>query len=157
MLEMTFFVPGLPIGQPKHPSRAVKLASGKYVAQAHAVPQKHPVHDWRAWIKRAAIDRSITPYSGPVRVDLMFIFPRPKYMLAKKYQTGRIYHVHKFDRDNLDKAVLDALKGIAYLDDCQVCDGWIKKRYCALNGDYPGVYITLSFLDDDSLTPIKGN
>lgn len=40
----------------------------------------------------------------------------------------QIWHIKKPDRDNLDKAVLDALTGIFWHDDCQVCSGTIEKQ-----------------------------
>jgi Holliday junction resolvase RusA-like endonuclease len=43
----------------------------------------------------------------------------------------RTYHAKKPDRDNLDKAVMDALKGLAWIDDSQVCDGRIIKLIAA--------------------------
>jgi Holliday junction resolvase RusA-like endonuclease len=51
-----------------------------------------------------------------------------------------IWHVKKPDRDNLDKAVLDALTGIFWHDDCQVCSGSIEKRIAG-GGDESGVEI----------------
>jgi Holliday junction resolvase RusA-like endonuclease len=74
----------------------------------------------------------------PVSLDLAFFFPRP----ASHFQTGRnagtlkgsapIWHASKPDRDNLDKAVLDALVHWHILaDDSLVCHGHIIKRYLA--------------------------
>jgi Holliday junction resolvase RusA-like endonuclease len=54
----------------------------------------------------------------------------------------------KPDRDNLDKAVLDALTRCKFwLDDCQVCAGNISKQY-TLVGVRPGVYISVWQLEE---------
>lgn len=75
------------------------------------------------------------PLTGALRVDCSFYFERPK----SHYRTGKyshilkesapIMHTIKPDRDNLDKIVLDALKGVFWIDDCQICLGEIRKFY----------------------------
>jgi hypothetical protein len=74
---------------------------------------------------------------GPVRVDLCFYFARPK----SHFRTGKFagvlrddapkWHTTKPDRDNLEKAVLDALTQVGgfWQDDSQVCAGSVTKRY----------------------------
>ena len=42
---------------------------------------------------------------------------------------GKILHTKKIDCDNLAKTVLDALNGIAYDDDKQICRLYVEKRY----------------------------
>jgi Holliday junction resolvase RusA-like endonuclease len=76
------------------------------------------------------------PLTGAIRIDLTFYFPRPKnhYRTGKRSRELRddapVWHLGKPDRDNCDKAVLDALKVMGFLsDDCIVCDGRIQKRY----------------------------
>lgn len=58
-----------------------------------------------------------------------------------------IRHIKKPDRDNLDKAVLDALTGIFWIDDCQVCDGRIRKRI-ASGDESEGVFVSISVLEE---------
>lgn len=72
------------------------------------------------------------PIKGPICCDVTFYFHRPK---RPKHP---IYHVTKPDRDNLDKAVLDALQGICWFNDCQIADGRIRKLY-AIDGKAPGI------------------
>ena len=38
-------------------------------------------------------------------------------------------HTQKPDADNVEKAVLDALNGVAFLDDCQVYDVRVTKHW----------------------------
>jgi Holliday junction resolvase RusA-like endonuclease len=56
-----------------------------------------------------------------IRMD--YYFARPKS--ARK----RILHVVKPDRDKLDRAIGDALKGILYADDGQIVEGSSQKHY----------------------------
>ena len=70
------------------------------------------------------------------RVDMTFYFTVPKSYTAKQRQhivdTGYL-HNRKPDVDNVGKAVLDALNGIAYPDDAMICDLTVKKRYSDSN------------------------
>lgn len=90
----------------------------------------------------AAKDYRGQPLEGPLRVDIVAVFPRPSRMVWKRKPMPRDYHVAKPDRDNIDKAVMDALTGKLWVDDCQVCDGRIQKFYAAGNEE-PHVVITL--------------
>lgn len=91
--------------------------------------------------------RPTSPITGPVNASLCFYFPRPKYHFKKDGQLkpeAPIRHIVKPDRDNLDKAVLDCLTKCGFwIDDCQVCDGEVKKVY----GEVPGVRICITPLN----------
>lgn len=75
------------------------------------------------------------PLSGPLCVDVHLFFGRPKNHFgtgrnaAKLKETAPIWHTSRPDRDNLDKLVLDALSGVFWRDDAQVCAGEIIKQY----------------------------
>lgn len=99
----------------------------------------------RHWIAEAWREAGHGLIPGPVRVDVTAIFVRPK----GHYGTGRNAGTLKpsapawpttrrlFDRDNLDKLVLDALSKLAFEDDSFVVDGRVRKIYAA-NGDLSG-------------------
>jgi Holliday junction resolvase RusA-like endonuclease len=72
----------------------------------------------------------------PLRCDLTFYLPRPKghYGSGKNSGTLKVSAptrpTGKPDRDNLDKAVCDAITAAGlWADDSQVTDGRIRKRY----------------------------
>jgi len=69
------------------------------------------------------------PLEGPVEVSACFLLPRPQYLCKAKEPDGRIPHAKKPDRDNLEKVLLDAMKGLMFLDDGQVFAGEIQKYY----------------------------
>ncbi len=54
-------------------------------------------------------------------------------------------HTGRPDRDNLDKAVLDAMKGLIFRDDAQVCAGTIEK-WIAAGDEQPHVTIVIEEL-----------
>jgi Holliday junction resolvase RusA-like endonuclease len=78
-----------------------------------------------------------------VRVDCCFLFPRPQRLLKKSSPKCRLPHIIKPDRDNLDKAVLDSLTGLVWVDDCQAYSGLIEKFYVA-DGEDPHVVIVIT-------------
>ena len=72
--------------------------------------------------------------------------PRLASMRWKKKPMLREWHASKPDRDNLEKAVLDAMKGIVFVDDSQACSGSVEKVY-ASGDEVSGVLITIETLD----------
>lgn len=74
-----------------------------------------------------------TPTRGRVEISLRFVFSRPKSHFTSKGALRSSApefpgHGHG-DTDNLTKAVKDALTGIAYVDDCQVCEEHVVKEW----------------------------
>lgn len=79
----------------------------------------------------------------PLRAEITAYFPMPKSTSMKRKKMmleGQIRHTKKCDADNLAKAVLDALNGIAYYDDSQVCELSVSKLY----SDNPRVIVSIS-------------
>lgn len=148
MSAIIFRVYGEPRGQPRPRAFARKMG-GKFVAR---VFESGTAEGWKSLI--AAEAAAHVPDSpilrGPVRVDAFFIFPRPK----SHYRTGKradelradapTWHTAKPDRDNLDKALLDALTQLGgfWSDDCQVCAGEIQKFYAGR----PGLLVKITAL-----------
>ncbi len=100
---------------------------------------------WKGCVMRALKDYANREIAGPVLIDLSFFMPRPKYMLTKKFPDHELWHTKKPDRDNLEKAVLDALKDIKVLaDDCIVCDGRLRKYIVRKQGGRIGAHLKLT-------------
>lgn len=123
-------LPGEPIAQPRH-----QVANGRAY-----IPSKHPIHAFKAALRLLARQECRAPLEGPVAVTLHFVFERPK-RLSKKIER-RIHKSTKPDIDNLEKAVLDALNGIAWADDGQVCSV-VKAKYWAAIGEAAGTEIQI--------------
>ncbi len=122
---MSFTVPGTPKAQP----RGRACVRGKHAA----IYDPGTAGGWKALIAHEARQDPYfprTPFTGPVRCDVTFYMPRPKRLYRKKDPDGPVWHTAKPDRDNLDKAVLDALtQAGVWRDDAQVCSGRIQKVY----------------------------
>ena len=62
-----------------------------------------------------------------IRVEMRLIFKRPKRLMGAKHPDGLIPKLTKPDGDNVEKAVLDGLSGVAFEDDAKVFGGsWTK-------------------------------
>lgn len=69
-------------------------------------------------------------------------------------QVNLIYHLsshRKKDLPNLPKTTCDALTGIVYTDDCQICGMELKKFY---DKDKPGVFIEVYPIDSNESFPL---
>ncbi len=136
-----FRVNGRPVGQPRHRVGAPRRGSGGKGNRSY-VPEDHPVHAWKAQVTLAA--RAAygprPPVVGPLAVDVLFVMPRPKYLGVG----GRAWFPRTPDRDNLDKALLDACKNILWADDAQVVDGHVAKVYAA-SGEEAHADVTVSY------------
>lgn len=127
----TFFVNGTPAPQGsknayRRGDRTVLVESSK------------KVQPWRAAVAQAAtLMCPPTPIDGPVFVFIVFVLPRPKSL------PKRVTHmVKKPDLDKLIRSTLDALSGIAYVDDNRVTAITATKHY-ARAGETPGAQITI--------------
>lgn len=137
----SFFVNGDPKAQPRPRAFAMTLANGKTQTRVY---DPHTAEGWKSLVAHAARPHAPKePLTGPMRVDMIFEFRRPKshYLKVGLRDDAPVYHTSKPDRDNCEKAVLDCLTQLGFWkDDSQVCDGEIKKIY----GDLPGLNILIT-------------
>lgn len=70
--------------------------------------------------------------TGPVELRLQFFYPIPKAWSKKKQEAarlGQIVPTKKPDSSNVLKSVEDGFTGAVWVDDCQVVDHHITKRF----------------------------
>jgi Holliday junction resolvase RusA-like endonuclease len=112
-------------------------------AQARHRPSKYggyydPTSEFKKFIAMCVkVQRPTKVTEGPIRLSITFYMPRPKRLKKSAY-----WHTKKPDRDNLEKAICDALNGILWTDDAQICDGPIKKIYAPI-GEEPRIEIEM--------------
>lgn len=143
-LEWRIEVAGIPHGQPRTKSRAMHLGGGKWTSQTY--DPKHPNDAWKAAIAHAARERGITPLSGAVGILRMeFRIMRPKGHMGKRglKPSAPVFPTGKPDLDNMEKSVKDALKGIAWVDDAQVCLVVNKFKRFARLGESAGLTLII--------------
>lgn len=77
-------------------------------------------------------DCGLPPTDKPVMVTFMFNFAVPK-SCSKREQAKKLLgtcpYSNRPDLDNIEKAVMDALNGMAFKDDCQVVAKISLKRF----------------------------
>jgi Holliday junction resolvase RusA-like endonuclease len=129
-------IDGIPKGQPR-------ARSSKFL---HGVYDPGTADGWKAIVVAALTPhRPSAPLEGPVAVDLDLFFPRPKTFnkRTREIYGGRsrdvpdelVLYLAKPDRDNADKAILDAMVQCGFLrDDALVVDGRIRKFYHEAGG-----------------------
>lgn len=115
MNEFTFIIPGEPV--PKARPRFNSRTGHTYTTSKTAKAEKL-IKD--AYLAQGG--RNLADYVGRVSICMVFHFPIRKSW-AKKKQAELLNSTHaiKPDLDNLEKTVLDALNGLAFKDDSQVC------------------------------------
>lgn len=92
------------------------------------------------WLCKAAM-RGRNPFEGPVSVELVASWPPPPSW-SNKRRANTVWHASRPDIDNIAKIILDALRGVAYLDDAQVVRLLVEK----LIGDTAQVVVRIALL-----------
>ena len=145
LFSVAFRVFGVPKAQPR--ARAV-------VRGAHAgVYDPGTAEGWKARVVFAAREhKPPTPLESAIAIDIDFYFPRPKSLCRKKDPDGVLWHTGKPDRDNCEKAVLDALTQDGWFaNDSIVCCGEVRK-FIHGKGAVPGAEIRVRHALDPILT-----
>lgn len=86
-------------------------------------------------------------FIGAIRAEIQAYFPIPKSVSKKKrleMMCNAEKYIKKPDNDNIAKAILDALNGIAYDDDSQITELLVTKAY----SDKPRAEVKLIGLDE---------
>lgn len=131
MSERTFVVPGKP--SPK--ARARTTSRGiTYTPKPTQLAEAKVLECYLAAYPDAE------PLTGPVTLAVEAVFPVPdSWSKAKKALAGP--HTSRPDLDNLLKLLTDALNGVAFLDDSQVCHITAYKHY---GYEPPHIKVTLA-------------
>lgn len=114
MTEFQFTVDATPVPQPRQRSRVI--GKGKCAFIQNYTPAKHPVQEFKRAVREAASNKFAKPLDGPLSMHVTFSIPAPK----SDRKRANSVHAQKPDIDNLLKAVMDALSGVAWVDDSQV-------------------------------------
>jgi len=137
-MQVDFTIPGPPVGKGRPRSTKTGL---------HYTPKE--TVNYEALVKSCYLDaavRSGCKYFN--NVEMLYIhvdayYETPKSMSKRdreRVANGMLYPVKKPDCDNILKIVCDALNGVAYRDDAQICLAKVAKYYTA---DDPHVYVYL--------------
>lgn len=138
MNQLMFFVPGPPRGKGR-PRATVRGTHAAVYTDAQTAAYENLV---RIACHQAMLKTACAAFTGPVRVSVACKYPVPKSASKRKLEaflSGEERPVKKPDADNVLKAVLDGINGVAFPDDCQVVSIIADKYY----GLEPGVQVTI--------------
>lgn len=126
----TLTVPGAPVakGRPRFTKQG-----GAYT------PAATRQAEWEiraAWVAKYP---DMAPLQGPLFLEVDFALPQPKGIPLYRRHTAS--PSKKPDLDNLLKAVTDGLNKVAFVDDAQVVQVVLRKRYAV--GSTPNTFILL--------------
>lgn len=133
---ISFRVEGMapqPQGSKRHLGNGVMIESCKLVKP------------WRYLVCQAAIATGAELIRGPLRMEVEFLFTRPKgHYNAKGHLKPSAPAVHcvRPDGSKLLRSTEDALTGVLYDDDARIVSSSWEKRYC-VGDERPGAIITL--------------
>jgi Holliday junction resolvase RusA-like endonuclease len=130
MQRVSFEVLGDPV--PKARARTVRKGGRTWSFTPKNVAQ------WEKRVKEEAEKHFAEPFNGPVALTIGFYMRRPKSRRKENYVETTP------DLDNLEKAVLDSLNGVAYPDDRYVVVKSAAKIY--VRGDEPRVSVVVTSL-----------
>lgn len=144
MKPITIVVHGIP-----RPGGGKIAGFNKRTGKMFVRPDNPRTAPWRQDVAGAAAQQYSGPLlTGPVLMVYSFLFPRPK----SHYGTGKNadvlkpsaprFHTTKPDLTKIIRSTEDALTGIVYKDDSQVCFRQEQKLYCN-EGERPGVTIRI--------------
>lgn len=138
MKEIKFTVPGVPVGK------------GRPRVTSHGTYTPKKTRDYEKLVQLCWKTQSgvVLPSGVPLMARVEAYFPIPKSLSKRKQEAmvGRFY-IHKPDSDNIAKAILDSLNGIAYRDDSAVQLDRVPKRY---TNAAPRVEVTIWEAEDDA-------
>lgn len=123
-MSQTFTIPGEPRGQGR--PRFARTPQG--VRTYTDTDTK----GYQNLIRSVASIARVRMIDGPVSISIVAYFEIPKSASkGRKAEmlAGLTFPLKKPDADNVAKAVLDSLNGIAFKDDAQVCELSISKRW----------------------------
>ena len=130
MEKISFQVKGQPI--PKARARTIRKGGKTW----SFTPKR--VTKWEQMIQEEAKKHFLEPLDGPLALTLIFYLKRPKSRRKDTYVSTTP------DLDNLEKAVLDGLSDVAYIDDRLVVAKNSIKRY-VITGE-PRIEVTVTNL-----------
>ena len=119
-----FTVPGKPVGKQR------PRFSRTYTGVRTYTPRKTQEYEDLVRISYRQVSKQ--KLEGAISATIYGYFEPPRSISKKQREqmlNGNISYIKKIDSDNLAKSILDALNGVAYDDDSQVCLLIVQKLY----------------------------
>lgn len=124
-------IPGKPRGKASVRGRVAKAKDGRQFVAAHNTTE---TRNAMAFVRMLAVEamQGRPPLDGPIRLEAV-LFYQPPARFSKKHRQcaldGYFFPTVKPDASNWLKLIEDALNGVVFIDDKDVCDVSIRKVY----------------------------
>ena len=128
-MEIKFTVPGIPRG--KQRPRVCRI-NGRNLTYT---PRQTIEYEELVRASYTAVSKIFFDKDTPLKISIIALYSKPKSVskkLKNSMLTGCILPTKKPDSDNIIKIILDALNGVAYWDDSQVCRAYFEKMYAEI-------------------------
>jgi Holliday junction resolvase RusA-like endonuclease len=120
MHEISFFLPIIPYGK----GRARTFVRNGVNRTITPTKTRNHANELKALTCIELLKQKFKkPFDGPIEVYYMFYLPRPKSVKTRKYPTV------KPDSDNAEKQINDNFNQLIWIDDTQIVNTTIMKRY----------------------------
>lgn len=133
-MRIAFTVPGRIAGKAR--IRMDGRGGGHFFKDNRTSAQENNV----GWSAKMAMGEAV-PFDGPVSVEISEWRAKPKSWSGKKKSTA-IYVTGKPDCDNLAKLICDAMNGICYRDDSQICNLTVCRRYSVHGEEHVNISVS---------------
>jgi len=141
------------LGDPVPQGSMTAFIAGGKARVAHKAPKG--LQAFRADCRNAAAQAGVTVIEGPVRLRAVFVLERPQSHRGTGKNAGMLkasapeYHTgQRPDGDKILRSLFDALTGVCFRDDGQVCVASFVKRYVR-EGEAPHTSVTVDSLADE--------
>lgn len=162
MARLAFWIPGKPVGKgrPRAHARIIWVTpEGGGPDEPKAVVSMHTPADTAEAEKQirrlfAAKFPGHRPWTGAVMLRFTAVFETPASFtnaLKAAAREAKLFCTAKPDKDNIEKLIVDALNGLAWVDDAQVQGGGVK-RY----GSPARIEVDLQSLDSPDVPATPG-
>jgi Holliday junction resolvase RusA-like endonuclease len=146
-LIVELYVPGVPVGQPRAKATTIgghtRMFTPLTNKRADGTRTSNGIAEYKTAIRGTAAEQySGAPLTGPIGLEVLFVFSRPKSKVWKKRPMPREPHTSKPDLDNALKAVKDSLSKQVWRDDAQVSAANCTKAIAA-GDEQPHTFIKI--------------
>lgn len=146
MVKLEFWIPGKAA-----PGGSKKGFYNKTLGRVIMVPDCKRTKPWMSIVSATVrADYEGDLLRGPLKLSMEFRILRPKFHFGSGKNAGQIKDSMLFtkptvkpDLTKLERSTEDALTGILWHDDCQVCEKATRKIYVTRN---PGVFIEVELI-----------
>ncbi|MCL4735356.1 MAG: RusA family crossover junction endodeoxyribonuclease [Candidatus Omnitrophica bacterium] len=142
----------------QQPAGSKRVVTNRHTGKAYVIDANDKARDWKTKVAQYASDAmgGAGVMTGPIILIVVFAIMRPKSHYTTKgeiRESAPKYPTQKPDVTKLLRAVEDALTGVVWRDDAQVCYQMASKSY-GTHGSHTVISVDEEMLDDEIINEI---